>query len=304
MAATELFSSVDAVGEESVEAPAPLAAAAPDVVRVAEKMVVRYLARRRRLPDRRRGYTQKAVVGGHKVFLRTGEYEDGMLGEIFIDMHKEGAAFRSLMNSFAIAISIGLQHGVPLEKFVDQFTFSRFEPNGPVSGNDRIKMSTSIIDYIFRELAISYLGRDDLAHVSEEDLRHDAMHAAHDIEPEWTAEEEVDLAGEETPAAEVRVAPSSTPPVSVGAAIDVDAYPNGNTQGLPMIRVSRPAGGGVQRHADGSESRQAAVRLQSVLNARAQGYEGDACPECGAFTLVRNGSCLKCASCGATTGCS
>ena len=110
------------------------------------------------------------MIGGHKVFLRTGQYDDGTLGEIFIDMHKEGAAFRSLMNAFAIAISIGLQHGVPLEKFVDQFVFSRFEPNGIVMGNERIKMATSLIDYIFRELAINYLGRDDLAHVSEEDL--------------------------------------------------------------------------------------------------------------------------------------
>ena len=120
---------------------------------------------RRRLPQRRKGYTQKAIVGGHKVYLRTGEYEDGRLGEIFIDMHKEGAAFRSLMNNFAIAISIGLQYGVPLEEFVEAFTFTRFEPAGMVEGNDTIKMATSILDYIFRELAISYLGRNDLAHV-------------------------------------------------------------------------------------------------------------------------------------------
>src|SRR5690606_28691575 len=118
------------------------------VQRVAERVVVRYLSERRRLPHRRGGYTQKAVVGGHKIFLRTGEYDDGTLGEIFVDMHKEGAAFRSLMNSFAIAISIGLQHGVPLSRFVEQFVFSRFEPNGMVEGHDRIKMATSIIDYI------------------------------------------------------------------------------------------------------------------------------------------------------------
>ena len=147
------------------------------------------------------------MVGGHKVFLRTGEYQDGSLGEIFVDMHKEGAAFRSLMNSFAIAISIGLQHGVPLEKFVDQFIFSRFEPNGMVMGNDRIKMSTSVIDYLFRELAITYLGRDDLAHVSEEDLRHDAMHN-NAIEPEWNEEEELEVTH-----------------VLVDKAIDVDAPP-------------------------------------------------------------------------------
>ena len=130
---------------------------------------------RERLPDRRKGYTQKAVVGGHKVYLRTGEYADGRIGEIFIDMHKEGAAFRSLMNNFAIAISVGLQYGVPLEEYVDAFTFTRFEPAGLVQGNDAIKNATSILDYIFRELAISYLGRNDLAHIDPSDIGHDVL---------------------------------------------------------------------------------------------------------------------------------
>jgi ribonucleoside-diphosphate reductase alpha chain len=206
--ATDLFEAVGEVADatDSVVPALDRPVERPTVVQVAERVVVRYLAKRRRLPDRRRGYTQKAVVGGHKVFLRTGEYEDGSLGEIFIDMHKEGAAFRSLMNSFAIAISIGLQHGVPLEKFVDQFLFSRFEPNGIVMGNDRIKMATSIIDYIFRELAINYLGRGELAHVSEEDLRHDAM---------GHVEEEPEVLGEET----------SEPVLVSERAIDVDETP-------------------------------------------------------------------------------
>ncbi|MDE3036083.1 MAG: vitamin B12-dependent ribonucleotide reductase, partial [Nitrospirota bacterium] len=155
------------------------AVAGGDVLQAAEKItervLVRYLARRRRMPERRKGYTQKAIVGGHKIYLRTGEYSDGTVGEIFLDMHKEGAAFRSLMNCFAIAISLGLQHGVPLEEFVEAFVFTRFEPNGPVKLNDRIKMSTSIIDYIFRELAITYLGRHDLAQVVPEDLRMDSV---------------------------------------------------------------------------------------------------------------------------------
>ena len=125
-----------------------------------------------KLPDRRTGYTQKAVVGGHKVYLQTGEYEDGRLGEIFLDMHKEGAAFRSLMNNFAIAVSVGLQYGVPLEEFVDAFTFTRFEPAGPLRGNDAIKNATSILDYLFRELAISYLGRYELAHVDPNENGH------------------------------------------------------------------------------------------------------------------------------------
>jgi len=129
-------------------------------------------AARTRLPDRRKGYIQKATVGGHKVYLHTGEFDDGHLGEIFLDMHKEGAAFRSLMNNFAIATSIGLQYGVPLEEFVDAFVFTRFEPAGQVTGNDRITRATSILDYIFRELAVSYLGRDDLAEV---DVTHDGL---------------------------------------------------------------------------------------------------------------------------------
>ena len=161
----------DEAVETLVAMSAPARAAA-----VAEKIVERVIERvertreRERLPDRRKGYTQKAVVGGHKVYLRTGEYQDGRLGEIFIDMHKEGAAFRSLMNNFAIAISLGLQYGVPLEEYVEAFTFVRFEPAGFVQGNDAIKNATSILDYIFRELAISYLGRNDLAHIAPDEI--------------------------------------------------------------------------------------------------------------------------------------
>ena len=128
---------------------------------------------RTRLPDRRKGYIQKATVGGHKVYLHTGEFDDGSLGEIFIDMHKEGAAFRSLMNNFAIAVSLGLQYGVPLEEYVDAFVFTRFEPAGEVTGNDQITRATSILDYIFRELAVSYLAREDLAELG--DVTHDGL---------------------------------------------------------------------------------------------------------------------------------
>ncbi len=160
--------------DEDDDAVETLLAAAPAarVPQIAEKIVERIVERvvhdreREKLPSRRKGYTQKAVVGGHKVYLRTGEYEDGRLGEIFIDMHKEGAAFRAMMNNFAIAISLGLQYGVPLDEYVEAFTFTRFEPAGMVMGNDRIKNATSILDYVFRELAVSYLDRDDLAHVN------------------------------------------------------------------------------------------------------------------------------------------
>ena len=150
------------------------------------------------MPDRRGGYTQKAVIGGHKVYLRTGEYDDKTIGEIFIDMHKEGAAFRSLMNNFAIAVSLGLQHGVPLEEYVDAFTFTRFEPNGPVVGHANIKMATSILDYIFRELAVSYLGRYDLAQVQPSQAL-DAMGP----EPEYVGEED---------SGEVHVVAAALPP--------------------------------------------------------------------------------------------
>jgi ribonucleoside-diphosphate reductase alpha chain len=156
------------VEEPRVERPAP----PPE--RVVERIVERDRTRRK-LPDRRKGYIQKAAVGGHKVYLHTGEYDDGELGEIFIDMHKEGAAFRSLMNNFAIGISIGLQYGVPLEEFVDAFVFTRFEPAGKVDGNDQVRSATSILDYLFRELGISYLGRDDLANRDPDALNADGL---------------------------------------------------------------------------------------------------------------------------------
>ena len=165
----------DAV-EAFLERPAA-ARAAGFAEKVVEKIVERItvLRERERMPDRRKGYTQKAVVGGHKVYLRTGEYDDGRLGEIFIDMHKEGAALRSIINNFAIAVSLGLQYGVPLDEYVDAFTFTRFEPQGPVQGNDSIKYATSILDYVFRELAVSYLERFDLAHVDPTESSFDAL---------------------------------------------------------------------------------------------------------------------------------
>src|SRR3712207_6560846 len=159
---TQLLADTDEDEEEAVEAlmAASVSARVEKVVeRIVERVVERAVREREKLPNRRKGYTQKAIVGGHKVYLRTGEYDDGRLGEIFIDMHKEGAAFRAMMNNFAIAVSLGLQYGVPLEEYVDAFTFTRFEPAGMVTGNEAIRNATSILDYVFRELAISYLGR-------------------------------------------------------------------------------------------------------------------------------------------------
>lgn len=281
--ADDVFAGVDM--EEGATVPLTELPMVAQAEQIAEKMVVRYLAKRRRLPDRRRGYTQKAMVGGHKVFLRTGEYEDGSIGEIFIDMHKEGAAFRALMNSFAIAVSMGLQHGVPLEKFVDQFVFSRFEPNGPVRGHDRIKMATSIIDYLFRDLAVNYLGRNDLAHVDEESLRHDTLHKSGE-ETRWNEEEEI----------------SVRPVMLSDKAVDVDAAPSMAAVSAKAPVVARAtASGGSELSLSKSTGK---LKLQLIRDAKAQGYEGDGCPECGALTMVRNGSCLKCVSCGSTSGCS
>jgi ribonucleoside-diphosphate reductase alpha chain len=164
---------------EEQEAPEPKPVAAERDVRTTPSMPAPHVEEwarppatiRHRLPKKRSGFTQEATVGGHKVFLRTGEYVDGSLGEIFIDMHKEGAAFRSLMNCFAISVSMGLQHGVPLESFVEQFTFTRFEPQGPVIGHPNVKFATSMIDYIFRVLGVEYQKRYDLAHVPPEEVQ-------------------------------------------------------------------------------------------------------------------------------------
>ena len=332
--------------------------------KIHERLVVRYLSKRRRMPQRRGGYTQKALIGGHKVYLRTGEYQDGCLGEIFIDMHKEGAAFRSLMNCFAIAVSIGLQYGVPLDEFVDAYTFTRFEPNGIVEGNDRIKMSTSIIDYIFRELAVSYLDRKDLAQVTSEDLTSDVVRR--DPEPEFedeelVAERTVPLADSAEPRATGVFASEALRPPSSGLSVtggvgsskgaghvagagaghvagagagaghvagagaghgnghgngngNGNGHGNGNGNGNGAGRGEAKAAGG---YALGPAAEAVATRapearfvtrtrtlISAAEKARLQGYTGDACPDCGSFTMVRNGTCEKCETCGATSGCS
>jgi len=252
---------------------------------VAEKIVERIIERevaagRRKLPQRRKGYTQKASVGGHKVYLRTGEYDDGTLGEIFIDMHKEGAAFRSLMNNFAIAISIGLQYGVPLEEFVDAFTFTRFEPAGIVEGNDAIRMSTSILDYVFRELAISYLDRTDLSH----------------MEP--GAPSATDLGEAKAPLPPGKeIAERLEDSEAANMVMKAVGYASaGYTRG--GLRVLT---GGKTSHAGPPSTPE---RGLGQMSARIKGYEGDPCPECGNFTMLRNGTCLRCDTCGGTSGCS
>jgi len=253
---------------------------------VVEKIVERFVrAERDKLPHRRKGYTQKATVGGHKVYLRTGEYENGKLGEIFVDMHKEGAAFRSLMNNFAIAVSIGLQYGVPLEEFVEAFTFTRFEPQGMVTGNDTIKMSTSILDYIFRELAISYLDRNDLGHVGPEDLDSSTTGSG---EHKGLISEKVASRG--FVRRELKV-------VSGGAS-NVTVMPQ--TTSLKEEEETREA----TNDTTISVNETPRQSLAQEIEAKIKGYEGEACGECGNFTLVRNGTCMKCNTCGATSGCS
>ncbi len=287
----------DSLTEEFSEQPATIKAE-----KIAERVVKQYMAKRLRLPDRRKGYTQKATVGGHKVYLRTGEYEDGRVGEIFIDMHKEGAAFRSLMNNFAIAVSIALQYGVPMEEFVEAFTFTRFEPSGMVEGNDSIKMSTSILDYLFRELAVSYLGRNDLAHVQPDDLMPDSIGRGEGDEGVLSSATK-EVMDRLTSQGFIR---------SSSVAANVKTGPNNGIKGafqkekMQVIIDNDLAIKELNPSTDQKKSAttRATVQTDRVNEARMKGYEGDACGDCGNFTLVRNGTCLKCNTCGATSGCS
>jgi ribonucleoside-diphosphate reductase alpha chain len=243
------------------------------------------------------------------VYLRTGEYEDGKIAEVFVDMHKEGSAFRSLMNNFAIAVSIGLQYGVPLEEFVEAFTFTRFEPAGMVEGNDTIKMATSIVDYIFRELAISYLGRNDLAHVQPADLAPDTVGKGHE---EGNLPKDASRAAEQVTAQlaaiqrvtssgfvrnNLKVLQGGIAAAYAGSsalALSVEAE-----HGHVHVEAHAHSHGGPVMGGGGGDS-----RVEQIREARMKGYEGDSCGECGNFTLVRNGTCLKCNTCGSTRGCS
>ncbi len=305
----------------------PMAARAAHVAeRVVEKIVERItvLRERERMPDRRKGYTQKAVVGGHKVYLRTGEYDDGRLGEIFIDMHKEGAALRSIINNFAIAVSLGLQYGVPLEEYVDAFTFTRFEPSGPVQGNEAIKNATSILDYVFRELAVSYLDRFDLAHVNPAEADFDALGGGvQEGKPVASANNKYLSKGltrsrtDRLTAVSGAASSSSPSPAGGGSAAEggrggvVTALSShrAETAGATALKVEPEAKLSPAQQLDAlnwadakTHAKQAAAEKRA--EARAKGYEGEACGECGNFTLVRNGTCMKCDTCGSTTGCS
>ncbi|GGF71624.1 ribonucleoside-diphosphate reductase class II [Mameliella alba] len=276
--------------------------------KIVEKVVIKEVARagRTKMPERRKGYTQKAIVGGHKVYLRTGEYEDGNLGEIFIDMHKEGAGFRAMMNNFAIAVSVGLQYGVPLEEFVDAFTFTKFEPAGMVQGNDSIKNATSILDYIFRELAVSYLDRTDLAHVKPEgasfdDLGRGEEEGVSNVKElsETAASRSLEVLKQISSTGYLRKRLPQELIVLQGGqatvALEAGTDPDQVLRSLVPATAAGPKSGG---------SASSAMAMTAVTKAKMQGYEGEACGECGNYTLVRNGTCMKCNTCGATSGCS
>ena len=314
--------------EEILAEPAQKRAAAV-AERLVERIVEREVVKRERepMPNRRKGYTQKAIIGGHKVYLRTGEFDDGRLGEIFIDMHKEGAAFRAMMNNFAIAISLGLQYGVPLEEFVDAFTFTRFEPAGLVQGNEAIKNATSILDYIFRELAVSYLGRNDLAHVTPDDVTSTTLGrgvagdkpqpqmVSHGLvrgqrfkliradAPEAKAVDAIASAISRAGAAAARVA--DTAPAASGAV--PQSAPGASAEAIraevaALLSLEEEYEETALAPAPSAPPQETAA--ERSMMARLKGFEGDPCGECGNFTLVRNGTCLKCDTCGSTSGCS
>ncbi|MFS8113976.1 vitamin B12-dependent ribonucleotide reductase [Rhizobium jaguaris] len=335
----------DAV-EELLQAPA-----AAQAVTVTEKIIERVIEKvvrsQEKLPGRRKGYTQKAKIGGHTIFLRTGEYDDGRLGEIFLDMNKEGSALRAFINNFAISVSLGLQYGVPLEEYVDAFTFTKFEPAGIVTGNDAIKNATSILDYVFRELAISYLGRHDLAHVDTSDFSNTALGRG-------VSEGKADVVSKgltrgykptlvptsgERQAAEVKGSATAAPArASSGATITAFAgnavrklEPASAISTSEVVAFKRDYEERAKELAeeiaeelasetaeastalftdkaadDAATAKSEAKKLESERRARSimQGYTGNMCTECQNFTMVRNGTCEKCDTCGATSGCS
>ncbi len=270
--------------------------------KIIEKVIIKEInkSERTKMPERRKGYTQKAIVGGHKVYLRTGEYSDGSLGEIFIDMHKEGAGFRAMMNNFAIAVSVGLQYGVPLEEFVDAFTFTKFEPAGMVQGNDSIKNATSILDYIFRELAVSYLDRTDLAHVKPEGATFDDIGRGQD---EGVSNVQEVSEGRASKSLEVLKQISSSGYLRKRVPQELVVLQGGQATAFDFSQVSDPLAA-VQTLIPEARSVAESTPMDARLKAKMQGYEGDPCGDCGNYTLVRNGTCMKCNTCGGTSGCS
>jgi len=288
----------EAIGATVVEAaqPAPTAQLEQVVATAVEEVIPR--GSRRRLPPKRTGFTQEAKIAGHKVFLRTGEYEDGSLGEIFIDMHKEGAPFRSMLNCFAIAISKGLQYGVPLEELVEGFTFIRFEPWGSVD-HPNVKFATSVIDYVFRVLGYEYLGRTDFLQVKPEEIENSgtgsAAAEAHAAEAEVLAKAKTAEAPKK--AADPK-AKTDEPTAHTAAAIG-DVIPTNGNGGTHVKKNGTP------KLVPAAERLTQTATQASVLDSQLSNMMGDApfCDTCGHIT-VRNGSCYRCLNCGNSVGCS
>jgi len=341
--------------EAIVEAPA--AQRAMEITeRIVERVIEKVSREQEKLPTRRKGYTQKAKIGGHTVFLRTGEYDDGRLGEIFLDMNKEGSTLRALINNFAISVSLGLQYGVPLEEYVDAFVFTKFEPAGMVQGNDAIKSATSILDYVFRELAVSYLGRHDLAHVDQSEFSSTPMGRGiadgktQPVSTGWTRGHKLSVVSGQgsgrgsEPAGSAAGAPAraTAPKASNANTVTAVASASGKTSlaARPVGEIIEEASAFkrdyAERQADFQAETEAETSAEAVkaevvkaeatglsplaereakadlkaleadrrMKAMMQGYTGDMCPECSNFTMVRNGTCLKCDTCGSTSGCS
>ncbi|MEL6819961.1 MAG: vitamin B12-dependent ribonucleotide reductase [Pseudomonadota bacterium] len=324
--------------DDAIEAiaEAPKAAAAVQVTeKIVERIIEKVTREQEKLPSRRKGYTQKAKIGGHTVFLRTGEYDDGRLGEIFLDMNKEGSTLRALINNFAISVSLGLQYGVPLEEYVDAFVFTKFEPAGMVQGNDAIKNATSILDYVFRELAVSYLERHDLAHVDQSEFSSTPLGKginegkAQPVSSGLTRGHKLSVVDTKT---------QNSAPVGQASGSNVTAIATatqGNT-GLalaksPVLELQEEATAFKRDYEERQAEFEAETEAETAAEAAAaaatglstnseadtkklqadrrmkalmQGYTGDMCTECSNFTMVRNGTCLKCDTCGSTSGCS
>jgi ribonucleoside-diphosphate reductase alpha chain len=311
--------------EALVEAPA-----AAQAVKITEKIVERIVERvsrqQEKLPGRRKGYTQKAKVGGHTVFLRTGEYNDGRLGEIFLDMNKEGSTLRALINNFAISVSLGLQYGVPLEEYVDAFVFTKFEPAGIIQGNDAIKNATSILDYVFRELAVSYLDRHDLAHVDQSVFASTPMGksiqdgTAEAVSKGLTRGSKLsiinkDPVGSSTGANVTAIASGTMATAAVASNAVAEMFEEASAfkrdyaetdESLKTEAESEVISQKVKAAATGlsADAERKKVEADRRVKAMMQGYTGDMCTECSNFTMVRNGTCLKCDTCGSTSGCS
>ena len=276
--------------------------------KIVERIVERVVREQEKLPTRRKGYTQKAKIGGHTIFLRTGEYDDGRLGEIFIDMNKEGSALRAFINNFAISVSLGLQYGVPLEEYVDAFIFTKFEPAGMVQGNDAIKNATSVLDYVFRELAVSYLGRHELAHVPPEVFGGQTKGGGDTAAARERAGQGVVSHGLVRGQTErFRLVGNGEPAGSLTQAIaaELGSSPVAQTTSAVATAFARGGEAGARVEVSTAPAPQAAPSAaERIAQARMKGYEGESCPECGNFTMVRNGTCLKCDTCGGTSGCS